>query len=252
MHTSAYTHRLGVAAPRERVFDAIATVTGVREWWTPIVTGNASRLQLGFEGLDELIVLRVASSTPPGLLRWECLEHSGAPDWAGSTITFELTAAVSHASAIAFSHDGVPAELVAAGWERFLPSLAAFAETGTGAPFGSDALALAQRYHRAWTAHDFAAAAACLDDDLETDVPLNEYATKDAWVEALTSFGSLVEGTDVLAAFGNDREALLLYDMTTAPFGALRIAEHFVVRDGRIACIRHVHDTAALRAPGAV
>lgn len=252
MNSSPYTHQRALAAPPERVFGAIATVNGVREWWTPIVTGDDARLQLGFAGLDELIVLRVVASAPPELLRWECLEHSGAPDWVGSTITFELEAAGSAGCELIFSHDGVAAELVAAGWERFLGSLAAFAETGTGAPFGRDALAVAQRYHRAWSAHDFETAAACLHDDLQTDVPLNEYATKDAWVHALASFGGLVERTDVLAAFGGDGEALLLYDMTTAPFGVLRIAEHFVVRDGRIASIRHVHDTAALRATGAV
>jgi hypothetical protein len=36
--------------------------------------------------------------------------------------------------------------------------------------------------------------------------------------------------------------------MTTAPFGTIRVAEHFTVADGLITGIRHVHDTVALRA----
>ena len=36
-----------------------------------------------------------------------------------------------------FRHTGLPAEVVAEGWEHFLASLAAYAETGMGTPFGA-------------------------------------------------------------------------------------------------------------------
>ena len=45
---------------------------------------------------------------------------------------------------------------------------------------------------------------------------------------------------------------MLLYDMDVAGLGTLRVAEHFTVRDGKIARIRQVHDTAALRTAGFV
>jgi ketosteroid isomerase-like protein len=32
--------------------------------------------------------------------------------------------------------------------------------------------------------------------------------------------------------------------------GKLRVAEHFTVRDGKIARLRQIHDTAAVRAAG--
>jgi hypothetical protein len=44
--------------------------------------------------------------------------------------------------------------------------------------------------------------------------------------------------------------AMLMYDMDVQGLGALRVAEHFTVEDGRIARIRQIHDTAALRAAG--
>jgi len=57
-----------------------------------------------------------------------------------------------------------------------------------------------------------------------------------------------VQRTELVAELGSEEEAIRIYDMTTEPFGTIRIAEHFTVADGLIARIRHVHDTAALRA----
>jgi hypothetical protein len=53
-----------------------------------------------------------------------------------------------------------------------------------------------------------------------------------------------------LAEFGNDGEAVLIYDLTL-PIGDLRIAEYFRVSGDRITRITHIHDTAPLRAGGA-
>jgi uncharacterized protein YndB with AHSA1/START domain len=35
-----YARRLSIRAPRERVFDAIATLDGPRHWWTTIDVGR--------------------------------------------------------------------------------------------------------------------------------------------------------------------------------------------------------------------
>jgi uncharacterized protein YndB with AHSA1/START domain len=250
MTTRRYEQHLAIAAPRERVYDAVATVEGVRGWWTPIVTGSGRERQLGFEGMDELIVLLQDEAERPARVRWTCAEHSGAEAWNGSAITFVLSETAGGQCELAFGHDGIAPDLVAPGWARFLSSLTDLAETGVGAPFNHEALAVAQRYHRAWTNRDFEAAVACLDEDLETDVPLNTYATKAEFAEALTRFGAVVQRAELLAALEGDGEALLLYDMVTAPFGTIRIAEGFTVRNGLITRIRHVHDTAALRAAG--
>jgi SnoaL-like domain len=236
-----YERRLELNAPVERIHDAIATVDGLRAWWTPIVTGSVApggELHFGFEDLDEEIVMHVHEP-----LGWTCLAHTGCPAWRGSRVTFTIVD-----GGLEFRHDGMERSLVVAGWERFLASLAALVEHGEGAPFGREAPAVALAYHRAWTARDFAAAARLLASDLETDVPLNRYAGKDEFVGALTGFAGLVHRVELLARFGRGDEALLLYDMETEPFGTIRIAEHFTVSGGLIARIRHVHDTAALRA----
>jgi len=110
------------------------------------------------------------------------------------------------------------------------------------------ALAVVRAYHRAWTSEDFDEAGRYLSDDLRTDVPINTYASKAEWMKAVRGTRQAVSSVEVLAEFSNDGEALLLYDIVIKPIGDIRIAEHFTVSDGRISKIRHVHDTAALRA----
>lgn len=113
-----------------------------------------------------------------------------------------------------------------------------------------DALSVARAYHQAWTRSDFQEADGYLSEDLETDVPINTYRSKSDWLDAVRGTRQIASRVHVLAEFGNDDEALLLYDMLLDPIGDLRVAEHFVVAEGRIVKIRHVHDTAALRAAG--
>jgi hypothetical protein len=108
-------------------------------------------------------------------------------------------------------------------------------------------LAIARRYHEAWTSGRFDDAGALLARELETDVPINTYRDADEFLAAVTAFGRIVTRTELLAEFARGGEALLLYDMDTGPYGTIRIAEHFTVADGRITRIRHVHDTAAFR-----
>jgi hypothetical protein len=114
----------------------------------------------------------------------------------------------------------------------------------------SRALTVARAYHRAWTGTNFEEAASYLADELETDVPINTYRSKAEWLDAVRGTRQLTSRVSVLAELGDDDEAILLYDMTLDPIGELRVAEHFAVAGGRITRIRHVHDTAALRAAG--
>jgi len=243
-------------APRERVFAAVATLHGLRGWWTPIVTGSAGvggELAFGFEGLDEVIVARVEEASAPSAVRWTCLEHSSAPEWAGTTIRFDLSETRPETCVLTFGHAGLVAADVAPGWDRFLASLTRLVENGVGEPYrdvSNEALDVARAYHAAWTGKDFDTARRYLAEDLETDVPINTYATRDEFADAVARFGGLADQVDLLAEFGSGTDALLLYDMQTQPFGTFRVAEHFSVADGLIRRIRHVHDTVALRPAG--
>jgi len=247
-----YAREVTCQATRERVFATVATIGGLRGWWTPIVAGTAragGQLTFGFEDMDEAIVMRVDEVISPSRVRWTCLEHSSVPAWADTTVQFELREAGSDGCVLTFRHLGLPAGEVADGWDRFLASLTRLIVTGEGAPFraGETAPDVARAYHDAWTAHDFDAARRFLAADLQTDVPLNTYTGRDDFAAAVASFGVLADHVDLLAELSSGDQAVLLYDMHTGPFGRFRVAEHFTVSGGLIRRIRHVHDTAALR-----
>lgn len=135
-----YRRRLTIAASRERVFNAVATVDGPRRWWTTKVTGSAAaggQLTFGFAGPDELIVMHVDTVQPPSLVCWSCTAHTRDNEWTGSTLRFALAERGRQACTLDFRHSGLPPEVVADGWDHFLASLAAHAERSGGSPFGA-------------------------------------------------------------------------------------------------------------------
>ncbi len=112
------------------------------------------------------------------------------------------------------------------------------------------ALPVVRAYHDAWTARDFDTAVSLLAGDLEVEVPINDYPTTESFASALRSFGAQATRVELLSEMETDGEAMLLYDMEVRGLGSMRIAEHFTVSDGKIARLRQIHDTAALRAAG--
>lgn len=113
-------------------------------------------------------------------------------------------------------------------------------------------LDVVRAYLEAWTNHDIATAARYLADDLVFDGPITHADTADAFVNGpggLTSFAStVVPGSlRLLAAFGDDDQALVMYEMTTSLLGTVPSAEHFTVRDGKIRTERLVFDASEVR-----
>jgi len=81
-------------------------------------------------------------------------------------------------------------------------------------------------------------------------VPINEYPSVESFSDALAMFGSRVRDVCLLSLLASDDEAMILYDTDVGGVGPMRIVEHLTVADDRIVKIRHIHDTAALRAAG--
>lgn len=136
-----YVRRQSVAAPRSRVFDALTTLDGLRGWWTPIVSGDplGGELRFGFEGLDEVIVMRVDEASRPRRVRWTCLEHSSLPEWADTVIEMDLVDN-EKTTDLELRHRGLTPVLACydhceAGWDHFLESIASYVEKGKGMPY---------------------------------------------------------------------------------------------------------------------
>jgi len=126
------------------VYDALASLDGLRGWWTTIVSGEADAggtIRFEFAGMDERILMHVDVAERPTIVRWTCLEHSGLPEWNGTKLEFHMLPVSSDRCDLRFRHVGLTPALECfedcrRGWDHFLASLAEFVERGKGTPFG--------------------------------------------------------------------------------------------------------------------
>ncbi len=97
------------------------------------------------------------------------------------------------------------------------------------------ALAVAAAFLDAWTAGDFDRARARLADDFVFDGPISHYRSAEEFLAGSAAFVAQIKpGWAKVCAFGDEGEALLLYDLQLRTGQPMRIADYHVVRDGRI------------------
>ena len=125
-------HRVGIAAEPDRVFEALTTVEGIKNWWSSETHGDA------FEGgafqfrKNRLEVIHAE----PSSVVWR---YSGpAEDWVGTEIHFRLEWRDGQ-TFVLFSHEGwrEPNEFMhhcSTKWATFLLSLKGLVENGEGRP----------------------------------------------------------------------------------------------------------------------
>jgi hypothetical protein len=95
-------------------------------------------------------------------------------------------------------------------------------------------LDIAIAFTEAWTHKDMAGAARYVADDVEFEGPLQQSTGTGPYLKGLTGLARDVTGFRMIAAFGDDHQALLMYDLTTQTFGTLTCAKHLTVHDGKI------------------
>lgn len=140
-------HRIGIKAPAKAVYDALATVDGLKGWWTDDVAGDAGTggtLTFTFNTPDGTaigrMVMKVEGADASKSVRWRCVD--GPPDWIGTTLTFDWTREDDQ-TILMFGHRNW-AEATASmahcsmKWAVFLLSLRSLAETGEGRPSPRD------------------------------------------------------------------------------------------------------------------
>ena len=140
-------HRIGIKAPADRVYDAVATAQGVAGWWTRDTTDTATdagQLNVRFLRPDGSEVGRmdfeVTRVTPDREVRWRFTD--GPPEWIGTEATFELVED-DGMTILNFGHRNwkEAVEFTAhcsMKWAMFLLSLRELLETGTGRPAPED------------------------------------------------------------------------------------------------------------------
>jgi hypothetical protein len=111
------------------------------------------------------------------------------------------------------------------------------------------ALRTALAYHRAWTSHDFEMAMTYIADDITCDAPAAQLQGAGAFRAFMGPFVEILTGTDLLAAFGDDEQAVLVYETHTVPVADAPGAEWLTVRNGRITRMRIIFDRLPFTAP---
>jgi ketosteroid isomerase-like protein len=112
------------------------------------------------------------------------------------------------------------------------------------------ALDLVRAYQDAWTRKDFGAAAEFLAEDFTHDAPGASYTSAREWLPALARFGERIgSGWRPVAAFGDDTEALLMYELFALSGEPLPLTvDYFTVRDGKITSETLVFDSRSFGA----
>jgi hypothetical protein len=108
----------------------------------------------------------------------------------------------------------------------------------------SKALDTALAYHRAWTSNDFELAMTYIADDIICDAPAGRIEGSEAFRGFMGPFAQILTSSNLLAAFGDDETALLMYETETIPVKDAPGAEYVHVAEGKITHMRIVFDRA--------
>jgi len=139
-------HRVGIKAPLNEVYKALATRDGVAGWWTNTTEGDASvggtlTFRFSANGVEiGHMVMKVLALEPNERVLWQTID--GPAEWIGTQISFELRQEGEHVL-VHFKHQGwsEPVEFMhhcSTKWAIFLMSLKSLLETGQGAANPND------------------------------------------------------------------------------------------------------------------
>ena len=108
----------------------------------------------------------------------------------------------------------------------------------------SPALEVALAYFHAWTGLDLEKAMEYVADDVICDAPAGRLEGAAAYRGFMGPFVQTLTGSQIIAAFGNDEQAVVVYDTETVPVQSAPAAECVTVREGKITYSRFIFDRA--------
>jgi uncharacterized protein YndB with AHSA1/START domain len=139
-------HRVGIKAPLDEVYKALATRAGLAGWWTTSTQGESKvggllKFRFSSDGREiggfdmEVLELQVGRR-----VLWQVLD--GPAEWIGTRISFEIRQEGDY-SIVLFKHQGWQEAVefmhhCSTKWAIFLMSLKSLAETGKGQPSPGD------------------------------------------------------------------------------------------------------------------
>jgi hypothetical protein len=108
----------------------------------------------------------------------------------------------------------------------------------------SPALQTALAYYHAWTGHDLDKAMSYIADDIVCDAPAGRLEGTTAYRGFMAPFVQILKGATLIAGFGDEQTALIMYDTETVPVPSAPASECVTVTDGKITYSRFIFDRA--------
>ena len=112
----------------------------------------------------------------------------------------------------------------------------------------SPALRTALAYYQAWTGHDLDQAMNYVAADIVCDAPAGRLEGAEAYRAFMAPFVRILTAATLIAAFGDDQTAVIVYDTETVPVKSAPAAECVTVTDGKISYSRFIFDRAPFAA----
>ena len=106
------------------------------------------------------------------------------------------------------------------------------------------ALQVALAYHEAWTSGDLERAMRHVADDVVSAAPAGRIEGAEAYRAFMGPFVQMLRRAELIAAFGDDETALVMYDTETLLVPSAPGAECVTVQDGKITRSRFLFDRA--------
>jgi uncharacterized protein YndB with AHSA1/START domain len=135
-------HLFHISTPIDKVYNALATIEGLKNWWTAETTGGdkvSDTIQFRFSGHGSVGV-EITALQPGKKVSWKCVESQHG--WVDTTFTFSLDENEGK-TRVRFSHDGWKEQddyyaICNFSWGRYMESLRQYCQTGKGEAFGSE------------------------------------------------------------------------------------------------------------------
>ena len=132
-------HRVGIVAPRDKVWEALTTPQGLSGWWASSASITPATVHLAFTGLT---TLTFSILNQENVSRLHLKNTVDPHPWGGSELEFFLSAADAQVFVTLLHHHPEASEedfqFFMTKWPIFLVSLKRFVETGIGNPFPND------------------------------------------------------------------------------------------------------------------
>jgi ketosteroid isomerase-like protein len=103
-------------------------------------------------------------------------------------------------------------------------------------------LSIARTYFESMASKDVEKLMALVADDIVCDSPVGRLAGAPAFRGFQEGFARMINKLTLIAAFGDDKQAAIVYDSDTLPVKSAIVAEYITVKNGRIASTRVIYD----------